>query len=58
MGQNDSDAQHDEELRRIAYLLWVLDKMPSGGPDPYIEEARAVVGRRLKASQPTDVERD
>jgi len=46
MVSSNDDGQQSEELRRIAYHLWVLAKMPRGGPDQFLDEARQVIARR------------
>jgi hypothetical protein len=39
----------EEEIRRISYHIWVLSKMPEGGP----EQFRIVDERRLHRSDAT-----
>jgi hypothetical protein len=36
----------EEEIRRIAYHIWVLSKMPEGGPEQFRREAERIVDER------------
>ena len=41
-----TDDDPDTELQRVAYNLWVLAKMPPGGPEAFHDEARRLIDSR------------
>ena len=38
-----TESRREAEIQRIAYQLWVLARMPKGGPERFREEAENLV---------------